>query len=522
MSRIRFSISILLFIFLLGSFGFLTYFNYMEYSKMKDSLNKVNQQRIMDKVTSSIKLVSNIDMLFADLVKEDDYIKGLSAYTLEGQNLTEGDTLDDKYKDILTKTARSIGTTRPFVSDDNKYLFMRIDPDDYENTGDELVAVAGLKETSSNFFTDYFHLIINGSVGLGTLLLLWVFVLIFIGVGFTSIRVLTSKLPFAVHKGNTKGLIYKGDREVKRLVETFSNTIGELNDIHGLLERLSKYRTKGQLLRNMFGFLEGKGLKSIVVIYKTGDVFKTLFYKGAWKDSESIENFSINIDKINETTTMLLNNLVKNQAYAEITQENKNEYSELDVELFGVPSIYMPVASEEGVELVIGGYGSLEQSMKRAFALLTTRWGSILLGIIKSTIEKEEIEEKLTKTSKTQSTAKKSIEKNIKEEDERKLFKERRKNVVNKINDKTEQINKQYRKGVELGKAKRYNEALDQLLPLLDIKKDAKLLKMIGTLYYNLKDYENACGYWEEALDNDPSDDSIKKLLKKGWDKLEG
>ncbi|MFW5891648.1 MAG: tetratricopeptide repeat protein [bacterium] len=521
MKRIRVSIPLLIFIFLIASFGFLTYYNWNTHQKMKEVSNQINQKRIMDKLNSRLNLTKNYDILFSDIIKEEEYISNLYAYNPQGEKLSsnnENNIIDEseKYNDLFTKAVKSIGATKPFITEDKKYLFMRINPDYYDNTGDELIVIGEISTGKETLINRYFLLILNGAIGLATILFLIIFSLIFIGVGFSPLRNFYPEIPFAIHKGKTNTIEFnKGDSEVRDTIEVFNHTAEENNKVRKILNTLSDdNNTEEDITKTLFNIMKEDGFKSIVILTKQNSNISTDTYYGEWENIQDIENFTVNEDEAQEHS-LLFSRLIKEKTYAEISENNYTEYEDVDIDIFGKSSIYFPILlNNETTAVIGGGIEKLNNQNKRIYWILCSVWGKILYKLISQSLNNK-------KETKTAFYEKNKInKKNKKDKKDKPLFKKDKKTIINKMNEATENYNKIYKEGVKLGKEKKYEEALDKLLPLLDIKREAHLLKIIGTCYYNLKDYQNAIKFWEETIENNPYDESVKKFLKKAYNKL--
>ncbi len=499
MKKMRFSIPFMLFFLLLVSFGSIILINWLDYTELKNKSEDINQKRIMDKVKSNIILTKNYDMLFKDLVKGDDYITELHSFSLDGTPLTKSSSIEDKHKDLFFKTVRSTGSNKPFPTEDNNYIFMHIDPDGYESTGDEVIVVAKLKNADSSFISKYFRIILNASIGLVVIIIIVLFSIILINLGLSPLRNLVQKIPLAMNEGVPFNIKISGDKEVRNIIDVTEKAIDELNEVNRILSELSKANNENELISTFFRLLERKGMKSIVILNRDSNAFRTISYKGTWKDEKLIKNLIIDFSKSSQESE-LFSKLINTKSYVEITPENKDMFSNVDIDIFGVPSIYIPIMSGELVDAVIGGNGTLEPYTKQILSIIASRWGSIVYGIIKSchkAIESTKIEPKIQKENISENT----------------------KNIIEKINEKTLKYNENYKEGINLAKEKRYEEALSILIPLVEAKEDALLLKTIGACYFNIKDYENACKYWEKAIKLKPSDNSLNELLRKVYEK---
>jgi hypothetical protein len=526
--RLRISIPIMLIILLLIAFGVVTYFTWTEYTELQSYANQINEKRVMDNIIANIRQTANYKLLFQELTKRDDYISELQAYTPEAEPITEGETIPDGQIDLFNKTVRSIGANIPFKSEDGQYLFMRIDPDGYQNTGDELIVRARIEEKEQTILEKYLLLIIPGGAGIGAILISLVIVMILIGMGLAPIRTLHNRIPFAIHKGNIGHIEQSGDNEVRNLIHRFKITSNELNDINILLSRLAVTKSIENFLDVVLRYFEKRGMRSIVLFNKKSGVFHTVAYRGYWEDEKSIKEFNASEDSLLAGGSELFARILNKKDYAEINKFNRQEYLPIDLEFFGSPSIYAPIITGEFIELIIGGQGNLEPTAKRMLSVLTSRWGKVLYGIIQGELEHRqsvEVEEK--SVTQPEDTSELPPIKDVEdEEDEVETIpeeetQETRKNVIEKMNEQTEMFNTNFKKGIILAKNKDYKKALNMLVPLTKIKKDVKLFDLVGKCYFNVKEYDKAIDYWQDALDMKPEDETIKQYIKKARAKLE-
>jgi tetratricopeptide (TPR) repeat protein len=533
--RLRISIPVMLLILLLISFGVVTYFTWNEYKTIKYYADQINEKRVMDNIIANIRQTADYERLFQDLIKQDDYISGINAFTLNAQPITEGGEITDEQKDLFNKTARSVDANRPFKTETGEYLFMRIDPDGYENTGDEMVVKAKVKTQQQTIIEKNLLLIIPAGVGLGAILLGIILSILLIGGGLKPIRNLVNKVAFSIHKGKPIVIPEKGDNEVQELTHQLKVTTAELNEINLMLSQLAVTSSIDHFLSVMLRYFEKKGLRSIVIFNKKGGVFKTVAYQGYWEDEDSIKNFNAAEDELLGGGSELFVRIINNKDYAEINKFNQKGYLNIDIELFGSPSIYAPIISGEFINIIIGGKGNLEPSAKRILSIITSRWGRVLYGIIQNdldnrskTIDKEETKETISKPNhETQLPQLKDISDEEKTEDneigetETESY-EAHKSVVEKMNEQTERYNNDFKKGILYAKEKDYRKALDKLVPLTKIKKDARLSDLVGKCYFNIGEFDNAIQQWEEALQMKPGDKNLQSYIKKARAKLEG
>lgn len=502
MKRIRLSISIIIFFLLLVSFGSLTYLNWKNHIEQKENLVQINNKRVMDKITTKLQLTSNYEKLFIDIEKEDAYIKKLSAFKFDRTPLTKGDKIPDEQKDIFTKTAKSIGAVKPITTEDGKFIFMHINPDGFKNTGDEVVVRAELDKEEETGLSKYFILILNGAIGLGTLLLLLFLSLITVGIGLGPLRRFSHKIPMGMHKGKFEYTNIRAEGEITNVVKTFDKNVKELDKINKLLSELSKTETPKNFIDTLFKYLDKQGLSNMVIVHKDNDLYKTLVYKGKWEGEKSIENFTISIEDLASRETNFFSKLFKEKTYVEIIPENEIEYDNIDVDIFGSPSIYMPLIFDNEVEYIFGGNGSLDKETKRILIVLTSYWGTILYGIINNIVKKQDITPSITETKEVISEEKIN---DIK---------------IEKTQIKAVDYHSIYKEGLSLAKEKEYNKALEKLIPLTEIRKDTVLIKVVGSCYFNIKDYQNAIKYFEQLLELSPNDNAIRKFLEKAKTKL--
>ncbi len=529
MKRIRFSIPLLIVIFLIGGFGVVTYFNWENNKKMKETYININQKRIMDKLTSSIKIATNYERLFDDIVKDDEYILELHAFTLDRSAFTEDSKLPEEHEDLFTKTVRSIGSTSPFPTENHNYIYMRVDPNNNENPDDDIIVSARMKKLDDSLFAEYYLLIVNASIGAGVTLLLFILSFIFIGIGFAPLRRLSRRIPYVIHKGGKPFLINKADSEVMRVINEFHRTTEELNEINRMLTELSKTNSKETFVLTLFRFLERKGMKSLIIINKYDDTFKTLTYKGVLEDEDAIKSFSVKEDELLEGQSELFIRILTTKSYVEINNDNKSEFSEVDITIFGSQSVYMPILVNDTVQAVIGGSGKLDNELKKILNIISNRWGAIVYGMIKNTVEKDiksekgdknktpiEKEEKLNDELETitEYKSRKPID------DEKEKDTQRRK-VVEEINKDNEEYIKSYKEALILAKKKDYEGAIQKLMPIADVKDDVKLFKLLGTCYFNVREFESAIEYWEKVLEIKPEDTSITNNIEKARQKLD-
>ncbi len=529
--RLRISIPVMFIILLLIAFGVVTYFTWVEYTELQTYANQINEKRVMDNITANIRQTANYKLLFQELTKRDDYISELQAYTPDAEPITEGETIPDDQRDLFNKTVRSIGANVPFKSEDGQYLFMRIDPDGYQDTGDELIVRAQVESSEQTIFEKYLFIIIPGGAGIGAILLGLIIVLIFIGMGLAPIRTLNNRIPFAIHKGNIGHIEEKGDNEVRNLIQRFKITSNELNDINNLLSQLAVTKSIESFLAVMLRYFEKRGMRSIVLFNKKSGVFQTVTYRGYWEDEKSIKDFTASEDSLLAGGSELFARILNKKDYAEINKFNQGEYLPIDLEFFGSPSIYAPIITGEFIELIVGGQGNLEPTAKRMLSVITSRWGKVLYGIIQSELEnRKEVEEESEPISQPENITELPPIKDVEDEEddenaEETIYEEEtqetRKNVIEKMNEQTDMFNSNFKKGIILARNKDYKKALNILVPLTEIKKDVKLYDLVGKCYFNVKEYDKAIDYWQDALEMKPADDTIKQYIKKARAKLE-
>lgn len=539
MKKIRFSIPLLIVILLIVGFGAVTYFNLENYKKMKATYIKINEKRIMDKLVSSIKIATDYEMLFEDIEKNDDYILDLNAFHLDSTPFMENSQLPEEHGDLFTKTVRNIDATEPFSTKNNDHIYMRIDPNNNNNIDDDIIVSAKIKDVNKSLFSEFYLLIINVGIGGGVTLILFILSFIFIGIGFAPLRRLGSVIPYVIHRGGKPFLIKSADSEVLNTISEFHRTTEELNEINRILTELAKTETKETFVLTMFRFLERKGMKSVVIINKHDGIFKTLAYKGVLENEDDIKHFSAKEEDLLNGQSELFVRILTTKSYVEINNENKEDFSEIDINIFGLQSIYMPVLVNDTVQAVIGGNGKINVELKKLLSIISSRWGSIIYGMVKNTVEKDMIKTKETISDEdekqssdyddiTETTSQDSEPINTDDDEykSRKPIEENKdgingRKVVEEINKENEEYLKAYKEGLVLAKKKNYEGAIQKLAPIAGDKEDLKLFKLIGTCYFNVREFKTAVKYWEKALKINPSDSTIKNYIEKAKQKFD-